>query len=101
MWRRQQSFLPASKVSYPTEWLPHATRAVVGLYKNKKYFFYITFNVIYIFILIILFGRFRNLTSFHRSVCSFCVTRSTATSSSLKSEKVKFIKTTKTLYIHL
>ena len=45
---------------------------VVGLYKNKKYYFYITFNVIYIFILIMLFGRFRNLTSFHRSVCSFC-----------------------------
>ena len=75
---------------------------VVGLYKNKKYYFYITFNVIYIFIFIILFGRFRNLTSFHRWVCSFCfVTRSTITSSSLKSEQAKFIKTTKTLYMHL
>ena len=59
-------------------------------------YYIITYNVIYIFILIILFGRFRNLTSFHRSV-----TRSATTSSSLKSEKVKFIKTTKTLYIHL
>ena len=44
----------------------------VGLYKNKKYYFYITFNVIYISHLNTLFGRFRNLTSFHRSVCSFC-----------------------------
>ena len=56
--------------------------------------------MLFIFLLIILFGRFRNLTSFHRSVCSFCH-RSTITSSSLKSEKAKFIKTTtKTLYIH-
>ena len=72
----------------------------VGLYKNKKYYFYITFNVIYINILITSFGRFRNLTSFHRSVCSFCHPKYYITSSSLKSEKVKFSKTTKTLYIH-
>ena len=43
----------------------------VEIYKNKKYS-YNTYNVIYISSLITLFGRFRNLTSFHRSVCSFC-----------------------------
>ena len=62
--------------------------------------FTIIYKFIYISSLIILFGRFRNLTSFHRWVCSFCVTRSTTTSSSLKSEKAKFIKTTKSFYIH-
>ena len=37
MWRRQQSFLPAckvfvlNKVSYPTEWLPHATRTIASV----------------------------------------------------------------------
>ena len=50
--------------------------------------------------LITLFGRFRNLTSFHRSVCSFCHPKY-YTNSSLKSDRVKFSNTTKTLYMHL
>ena len=44
-------------------------RTPVGLY--KKIYYYITYNVVYISSLITLFGRFRNLISFHRWVCSF------------------------------
>ena len=42
MWRRQQSFLPASKVSvfskvsYPTEWLPHATRTIASVLAAER-----------------------------------------------------------------
>ena len=42
MWRRQQSFLPDSKVSvlrkvsYPTEWLPHATRTIACVLATER-----------------------------------------------------------------
>ena len=34
--RTQQSFLPASKVSYPTEWLPHATRTIASVFAAER-----------------------------------------------------------------